>query len=163
MKKACITLPEIKIVGIPIQTNNTTEMNPPRAKVDSLIHRYFNEKVASHISHRVHPGKLYAVYTHYMNDKNGNYSYLIGEEVSEFKNISVGFVTFIIPAQMYIVYTSEQGERAEVCQRLWKKIRGMTSQELGGERSYRTDFELYDERAADPVNTILDIAVGVRT
>ena len=30
------------------------------------------------------------------------------------------------------------------------------------ERAYQTDFEVYDERAADPQNAQVDICVGVR-
>jgi predicted transcriptional regulator YdeE len=35
-------------------------------------------------------------------------------------------------------------------------------QELGGDRRYATDFEIYDQRAQDPNNTILDIYIGLK-
>ncbi len=38
----------------------------------------------------------------------------------------------------------------------------MTAEELGGERNYITDFEIYDERANDPQNTVLDIYIGIK-
>ena len=38
----------------------------------------------------------------------------------------------------------------------------MTSDDLGGERRYSTDFEVYDERAANPQNAVLDIYVGIK-
>ncbi len=38
----------------------------------------------------------------------------------------------------------------------------MTSAQLGGTRAYRSDFEVYDKRAHDPKNTILDVYVGVK-
>ena len=34
-------------------------------------------------------------------------------------------------------------------------------QELNKQRGYKADFEVYDQRAADPSNSILDIYVGM--
>jgi predicted transcriptional regulator YdeE len=48
-----------------------------------------------------------------------------------------------------------------VCISLWQKIWQMSPDELGGTRGYRTDFELYDERARDQNNTALDIYIGL--
>ena len=42
--------------------------------------------------------------------------------------------------------------------KIWK----MTSKDFGGERSYLTDFEVYDERAVDLTNTIVDIYIGLK-
>lgn len=36
----------------------------------------------------------------------------------------------------------------------------MSSESLGGARSYRADFEIYDERSIDYKNTIVDIYIG---
>jgi predicted transcriptional regulator YdeE len=44
----------------------------------------------------------------------------------------------------------------------WQGIWRMPPESLGGERRYHTDFEVYDERASDPQNTILDIYVGIK-
>lgn len=40
---------------------------------------------------------------------------------------------------------------------IWK----MQDQELGGKRRYQTDFEIYDERASDHQNIVLDIYIGL--
>jgi predicted transcriptional regulator YdeE len=39
----------------------------------------------------------------------------------------------------------------------------MTPAEFGNERSYIADFEVYDERALDHQNVVLDIYVGLRS
>jgi predicted transcriptional regulator YdeE len=44
---------------------------------------------------------------------------------------------------------------------MWQKIWQMTAEEFGGNRSYKADFELYDQRAKDPQNVVLDIFIGV--
>ena len=45
---------------------------------------------------------------------------------------------------------------------MWQNILSMQSEELAGKRSYIVDFEIYDERAIDPENTVLDILIGVK-
>lgn len=45
----------------------------------------------------------------------------------------------------------------------WQKIWQMSSADFGGDRAYLSDFEIYDERAADHQNIILDIYVGINT
>lgn len=43
----------------------------------------------------------------------------------------------------------------------WNEIWDMSSEKLGGKRSYKSDFEIYDERATDHQNIVLDVYVGV--
>ena len=38
----------------------------------------------------------------------------------------------------------------------------MSSSEIGGDRGYITDFEVYDERARDHQNVTLDIYIGLK-
>ena len=44
----------------------------------------------------------------------------------------------------------------------WQKIWQMSDSELGGVRSYIADFEIYDERAFDPQNAVVDIYIGIK-
>ena len=43
----------------------------------------------------------------------------------------------------------------------WQSIWNMSERDMGGKRTYRVDFEMYDERAQDPQNTVLDIFIGI--
>jgi predicted transcriptional regulator YdeE len=45
----------------------------------------------------------------------------------------------------------------------WKEIWEMSSKQLCGDRSYKTDFEIYDERAADHQNIVLDLYIGIKS
>ena len=38
----------------------------------------------------------------------------------------------------------------------------MSPRELGGKRKYETDFEIYDERATDHQNIVLDLYIGIQ-
>ena len=44
----------------------------------------------------------------------------------------------------------------------WKEIWEMSPKQLGGHRSYKADFEIYDERAADHQNIVLDLYIGIQ-
>jgi len=45
----------------------------------------------------------------------------------------------------------------------WQKIWSVPASEMGGKRAFLTDFEVYDQRAADPQHAQVDIHIGVRT
>ena len=49
----------------------------------------------------------------------------------------------------------------QVVREHWFKISQMSEEDFGGKRSYVADFEVYDERASDHQNIILDILVGI--
>ena len=42
----------------------------------------------------------------------------------------------------------------------WQKIWAMDGNDFGGKRKYIADFEVYDERASNPNNTVIDIYIG---
>ena len=58
--------------------------------------------------------------------------------------------------------TNQAGPMPDVCIEMWKQIWGMSVSELGGERAYISDFEIYDERSVDHQNVILDIYIGIK-
>ena len=84
MKKQTIVLPEIKLIGISIRTNNESEINPDTGKISGLVQRYFHQALYEKIPHRKKPGTTLCVYTDYESDHTGDYTYFIGEEVESF-------------------------------------------------------------------------------
>jgi predicted transcriptional regulator YdeE len=66
-----------------------------------------------------------------------------------------------IPTGKYVILTSDLGPAASVVPLLWQRIWSMTPSELGGVRSYQSDFELYDFRTANPEQAQVDIYLGL--
>lgn len=161
MQKNPVQLPEIKLMGIITRTNNASEMDPSTAKISSTVQKYFQNSLSEKIISRTKPGTTYGAYTEYESDFTGDYTYFIGEEVTSFDKIPEEFSTISIPAQNYTRFTNGPGSMPDVCINAWQEIWGMTSKDLGGERKYLADFEIYDERAHDHRNTILDIYIGI--
>lgn len=161
MEQQTIQLPEIKLVGLTARTNYMNEINPLSAKIGPTVQTYFHTSACDKINQRSKPGVTYCVYTDYANGVMGDYTYFIGEEVGAFDEIPEGFETLTISPQTYSKFTTEPGAMPMVCIGAWQKIWQMGEGELGGKRCFHADFEVYDERAVDHTNVVLDLYVGV--
>jgi len=162
MKKTRTNLPDIKLIGITTRTNNANETNPSLAKIAPTVQKYFHEDLPAKIPHRTKPETTFCVYTDYESDITGDYTYFIGEEVSSFKDVLEGFHTLSVPAQVYAKFTTEPGPMPHVIIEAWQKIWQMTSEDFGGPRRFSADFEVYDERASDHQNVILDVYIAIK-
>ncbi|EKE00915.1 MAG: hypothetical protein ACD_21C00254G0001 [uncultured bacterium] len=163
MQKIITTLPEIKLVGIQTRTNNASEMNPTTAKIEATAMQYFRGGLWEKIAYRKNPGTTYCVYTDYESDFTGDYTYFIGEEVTAFAvDLPEEFSKITVPVQNYAKLTSDPGVIPEIVINAWQQVWKMTPQELGGQRSYHTDFEIYDERAQNHHNAVFDLYIGIK-
>lgn len=165
MKQNTATKDEMKLIGITTRTNNAHlfEADPLVNKISLTVQKYFHNELARQIKHRKTTGVTYCVYTDYESDVNGDYTYFIGEEVTDFNDQEEIFTCLTIPAQSYQKFTNDPaGPMPAVCIDLWKKIWTLSPAEMGGERSYIADFEVYDERSRDHQNVVMDIYIGVK-
>lgn len=154
--------PEIKLVGITTRTSNALEMNPGTAQIGATMQKFFTGGMQAQIMERKNPGTVFAVYTNYESDEHGQYTYFLGEEVDDFENIQQGFETLTIPAGNYVKFTSTPGKMPAVCIDMWQNIWKMNAADLGGQRAYIADFEVYDERSQNPEQAVLDIYIGIQ-
>ncbi len=162
MKKIQVYQAEKKIVGIKTRTNNQLEINSLEGKIFPIVKKYFHQNIAATIPHRIHPGTTFCIYTDYESDHQGDYTYFIGEEVASFEGIPKDLETLVIPPQKYVKFTNGPAPMPDVVRKPWEEIWQMTPTELGGVRSYTSDFEIYDERSRDHQNIILDIYIGIQ-
>ncbi|MBS0655314.1 MAG: GyrI-like domain-containing protein [Verrucomicrobia bacterium] len=163
MKRTTIEKPEIQLVGISIRTSYEKEVNKETGAILPCVMRYFHEALFDKIPHRKKPGTTFCAYTEYESDYRGAYTYFIGEEVSSpSAPLPEGFQKLIIPAQTYVQFTTSPAPMPEVIIDAWTSIWKMSPQELGGDRVYHTDFEIYDERAADHQRIVMDVCVGIK-
>ncbi|MGB6977326.1 MAG: GyrI-like domain-containing protein [Gammaproteobacteria bacterium] len=163
MQKTIVTQPITQLIGLTIRTNNVDESQPETAKIIKLVQHYWQERIAEQIPHRKNPGVTFSAYTDYASNEHGDYTYFIGEEVSSIANIPQGFETATIPAGKYQKFTTESGKIPTVVIQAWQQIWQMSNVQLGGHRNYQTDFEVYDQRANNPNDAILDIYIGIET
>ena len=134
---------EIKIVGLKIRTKNEIEINSTTSNISILVNHYWKNKLAESIEHRVMPNKSYSIYTEYESDETGEYSYFIGEEVSDFNGQDLEtFSCLTIPKQHYQRFTTKQGKIPSIALDAWQEIWAMSNEALGGQRTYQADFEI---------------------
>jgi predicted transcriptional regulator YdeE len=149
------TVDEVRVIGIEARTSNAKEMTA-EGVIGNLWARLNREGFLTRIPNKA-DSAIVALYTDYESDKDGAYSFLLGARVSSAANVPEGMVARKIPAGRYAVFTSEKGPAQRVVFETWKRIWGAPL-----DRTYKTDFEVYDERAADPENMQMSIYVGVR-
>lgn len=155
-------LPEIKLVGIAARTSNALEGDQGTAKIPNVMQQFFMNELQTKIVNRKNPGRVYAVYTSYASDEHGDYTYFLGEEVTTFAPLILTMETLIIPAQTYTKLISSPGKMPDVVIDMWRNIWKMTASDLGGQRGYVADFEIYGENSQDPTNTIAEIYIGIK-
>lgn len=162
MKKEKVDLKQLTLVGLTARTNNKNEMDPEASKIGTLAGTYWGNQVVNEIKHRTNPGVTYAVYTEFESDEHGDYTYFIGEVVDSVEGQDLSkFKTLTIPQSQYQKFTTEPGKMPEVVISAWQKIWAMNENDFDGKRKYVADFEIYDQKAADPNNTIIDIYIGI--
>ena len=162
MKPKLVQLDEFEVVGIAVRTNNATEAGPDGV-IGKQWQRFMSDGSLAKIPNRADQS-IYAVYTDYAGDANGDYTFVIGAKVhpSRERKIPSGMIVTTDPAGRYAVFTSERGQVARVIVATWKQIWSYYQTPANGQRAYRADFELYDQRAADPKNAQVDIYIGVK-
>jgi len=161
MKQEIVTLEPFEIMGLQVRTSNKDEFNPSTAKIGPLIQRFWQEDTPNKIPHPKHLNRHFSSYSHYENDYKGAYDYLFGMEVPINELAPLELSSLIIQGGPYIKFTSSPGPIPDVVIQMWQTIWKMSPDELGGKRAYKTDFELYDKRAQDPHNAIVEIYIGI--
>jgi predicted transcriptional regulator YdeE len=147
------------VIGIRIRTSNSRELSG-EGKIGALWQRFFQDNLLEQIPNRT-SDSFYVVYSNYASDEYGEYDYLLGSLVSSITDLPVGMTYEAIATGEYAVITTDKGPVAQVIQDKWKEIWSMPASELGGKRSFLTDYEIYDHRAANPADAEVEIHLSI--
>lgn len=148
------------VIGIAARTSNAKEMTPDGV-IGKQWMRIFQEGLIGKIPNKA-DASIIAVYTDYASDHNGEYNYLLGARVTSDAEVPEGMVAKKIPGGKFAVFTSDKGPAPQVVPATWMKINSLPQNAVGGDRLYRADYEIYDERARDPQNLQVDVYVGIK-
>jgi predicted transcriptional regulator YdeE len=149
------------ILGIEARTNNAKEMSG-QGVITQQWGRFMKEAVLAKIFDRV-DDTIYALYSGYAKDRNGDYDFTIGARVTVAESVPPGMVFKHIPAGKYAVFTSDKGPGFQVVPAVWQEVWRLEDRsQLGGRRAYASDFEVYDQRAQDPEAAQVDLYIGIR-
>jgi predicted transcriptional regulator YdeE len=148
------------VIGISARTSNAKEVTA-EGVIGPMWGRLFQEGLLAKIPNKTDQS-IVAVYTDYASDHNGEYTYVLGAHVTSDAEVPAGMVAKKIPAQKFAVFTSEKGPAPKVVPQLWMKINSLPKTAVGGDRQYKSDFEIYDERATDPESLQMDVYIGIK-
>jgi len=148
------------VVGIAVRTSNAKEMTPEGAIGKQWV-RLMREGLLATIPNKV-DGSIVALYTDYASDKDGEYTFVLGARVTKAENIPAGMVAKKVPGGRYAVFTSQKGPVQKVVVETWQRVWATPKNALGGERTYKADFEIYDQRAQNQADAVVDLYVAVR-
>jgi predicted transcriptional regulator YdeE len=152
-----VTIGKFSLIGIEGRTDNTREIEG-QGIIGGLWARFMEGP--PRIPNRLDSSTL-ALYTEYESDEHGSYTFFIGAKVSATTDVPEGMAVREVPEGRYAVFTSEQGPLERIVPAIWQRI-WWEARAAGYARSYRTDFELYDTRAADRSNGQIDVYIGLK-
>lgn len=128
-------LDEMIICGPTTRTNNKEAVSV----IPAVYKHFFENNVIGRIPDKVPSTQLYAAYTEYENDENGEYSFILGARVGHTDDNTTELIYKTIPAGKYAVFTVDSKEQVfGVWQYIWNN-------DLN--RSYTIDFEVYDTKS----------------
>lgn len=152
--------PEFVMAGIAARTSNAKEMTADGV-IGKQWARLMQEDLLAKIPNKAN-ASIVAVYTDYAGDKDGEYTYLLGARVTSEAGLPPGVTAKKIPGGKFAVFTTEKGPGPKVVPETWIHINSLPKSVAGGDRIYRADYEVYDERAKDPQDLQADIYVRIR-
>jgi predicted transcriptional regulator YdeE len=148
------------MVGIAVRTSNAEQMTPA-APIGKQWERLFKEGALAAIPNKA-DANIVALYTEYASDKDGEYTYVLGARLTKVENVPAGMVVKEVPAGRYALFTSERGPVQRVVVEMWQRVWATPKSALGGDRAFKSDYEIYDQRAQNPADAVVDLYVAVR-
>lgn len=138
-----VNIKSLNISGLKTRTSNINEQLAETAKIAPL----WNKVVQDCFPYMLVGGSVYAVYSNYESDVEGQYDLLVGSD--KFSPSLENTESVEIQEGSYLKF-SKDGEMPEVCISLWQEIWAyFQSGDCQYTRSYITDFEKYTQTGVE--------------
>lgn len=144
------------VAGISVRTTNRKEMNPETGQIPKLYEKYETESIDSLISDPVAPKKRIAVYADYESDQSGEFTMLLGRQVSPEAEVPDQLDKVRIHKGKYLHFVGE-GEMPQVVLDTWKEIWHHFEESTTHTRTFEADFEVYDEASPNRVDIFIAV------
>jgi predicted transcriptional regulator YdeE len=113
MEPRIVEQQEFSVIGIQVRTSNAKEMTGG-GTIPKQWARFFAEGVAARIPNKVDT-RIYAVYTGYASDRDGEYDFIIGMKVSSVSDVPPGMVAKTVPKGKYAIVCERKGTSDASC------------------------------------------------
>ena len=147
------------MIGVSVRTSHWREAGG-NGEIPNMWARAMQDGTFGRIPNRADTN-IVAVYTNYATDQNAEYTYVLGARVTSIDKVPDGFVAVTIPAGRYAAVQTDKGALPDVMPKVWQRIYAMPAKELGGERSFKVDYEVYPAWF-DWQNAQIDVHLGLK-
>lgn len=144
---------EFRLIGLRLDKKTTNEGGQSGIDCGNLWQKFETESFAEKIIGKL-GNEVYAVYFDYEGDDTTPFSYFIGCKVNPITKPPKDMESLLIPSSNYYK-TTAKGKMTGCITDTWKKIWNSKIK-----RTYKFDFEVYDERSKDWSNAEVDIFVS---
>ncbi|HMJ70376.1 MAG TPA: GyrI-like domain-containing protein [Cyclobacteriaceae bacterium] len=148
-----IEITGFKLIGLKLNHKTTNEGGQSSIDCGNLWQKFEKEHFAERIPNKLDE-EIYAVYFEYEGDHTQPFSYFIGCKVKMDTAVPQGMDGLLLPTQNYAKVIAK-GKMPECVSNAWKSIWASTIN-----RTYKFDFEKYDERSKDWSNAEVEIYVS---
>jgi predicted transcriptional regulator YdeE len=149
------------VAGYSVRTNNIKEAGGD-GEIAKLWMRFYQEGLQAQIPHQTGGGIIVAYSDYSSHEPDTEYTYLLGTQVDSIEGLPKDLAYRKIPAGTYAVVPSEQGMFQEVIPAVWKKIWTTTPAQLGGNRTFLTDYETYTQDDSNPGSGKIEVHLGIQ-
>lgn len=132
------------IIGMGLRTNNERESHPDTASIPLMWKNFFEYNVMASVPQQLDPMTVYCTYSDYESDSMGDYTVIIGlQSGATDKPSNLNLIT--IEEGNYLVFKVLEASPTGI-KDTWAGIEGYFAQEGEYQRSFTTDFEIYQGR-----------------
>jgi predicted transcriptional regulator YdeE len=145
---------ELIIAGMEIRTSN--DAGQAEKAIPQLWGEFMQANLTAKLSDIVSPN-MYAVYTDYEGDHTKPYTMMLGYEVTNVASVPKNLSVRTIPVAEYETFTAKGDLTKNAVIDAWQKV---WQSDLN--RTYKTDIEVYGEKAVNPTNGEAELWIGVK-
>ncbi len=144
-----VQIESFKMIGISVRTTN--ENMQAATDIPELWEQFTSKSILNKIDNTV-----YGVYTNYETDYTGKYDTILGCKVTSLEEIPKGMIGIEIPKSNYTKFSTKGNLKDNIVYKKWLEIWGTKL-----DRKYIADFEVYGEKAMNPMDAEVDIYISI--
>jgi predicted transcriptional regulator YdeE len=148
------TVEDFYIIGLAVRT--TIENGKLIDDLSQLWNHFIANNIKDNIPNKI-DNTIYRIYTDYEQDHKKPFTAIIGCRVTHLNDVPDGFAAKEITGGNYMVMTAKGKPSDGIVLLEWMKLWNANEQ-----RAYKTDFEVYDEKASHPEYAEIDIYVSMK-
>ena len=142
------------VIGIKVRTKNDGSAGKD---LPMLWGKFLGEQLKDKIPNKV-DDTVYCLYTNYDGDHSEPYDAILGCKVSSINDVPDGMISHVIKESKGAKFIAKGSLiKGEAVINTWFDI-----WKAGLDRSFTTDFEVYDERSSDVGNAEVDIYISLK-